>query len=956
MQARKLFTMVQCLEAINSFTRGKQVSVFEDMIKFGGDYKGDDELIIVGLDRDGYNGVDTCENVLRDGYKVYAASDSQGMREWLLEQLTGSSNFNNNQPLTVSGSKIDSLIAGVKGRIALFGAPSDELQRARFLPFVERCYSVKNNANTTGWAFRDNGLYYYEKTDDEIRTYIDQRLHINKNSGLFTKTHAELGDVELGFYWSPGNSADGAGSGFSGFGGGGTGGSDFYPVGADLSRTRGYANDAIIDCGWIRKNHDWLLANITSPDALPPPVPQQDTPGGGGDANAGSCESSGGALSWVICPVIEILDSATSWLDGQIQALLVTPDPTKASNGSSNPLQNAWARLRNIALVILVPIMLVMVISTALGFSFVDAYTLRKAMPRFLIAILFISLSWYITAFLVTISNEVGRGVLGIMTQPFGGANTSLPELITMGKGAAVSGAVGAGIFAAIVVQGPAIIGIILSFAFVAVIALLIGFLVLILRQMLILVLLLFAPLAILAWIFPGNDKLWKLWWGTFSKLLLMFPLIMALIAAGKIFALIIGQADGLYSGLNDWVRTLLVIVAYIIPYFFIPATFKAAGGVFGTLAGAVNDRSRGLFDRQKKFRQETAAKGFRDFKTGAVQGGFRGSLSQNVGTRIGVGMKGRFGVGSQEKYRQARDQLQRQASMENIMKDPAWGGVMNNDDALLAMTYDNAGQAQAELTTQWGDAERARRAVKAAQVSLGFGRPQAIAAAQQLVSTGTGYNDMEDMVAVLARASGGNRNTASALAGFANSETKKVGRHDLASSYGTLNSLVQGTAQTAPANFGIPTAAQWHDAHQAAWDSASMYEHVNDKPQNMQAHITHFETELASGDAARQERAAVFFRELRSSLPNAKGVVADHMRGALDRNNAAVDAVIAALPSTPLAPHTARDVVDPTAPLVQDPVTGEFRRQVVAQRAETAAERIDRQARAYERPDPNRF
>src|SRR6185436_10887211 len=72
-----------------------------------------------------------------------------------------------------------------------------------------------------------------------------------------------------------------------------------------------------------------------------------------------------------------------------------------------------------------------------------------------------------------------------------------------------------------------------------------IGFMVLLLRQLLVVALLLVAPLAILAWIFPGNDKLWKAWWSLFSKLLIMFPLIMGLLGIGRIFASIINDGGG---------------------------------------------------------------------------------------------------------------------------------------------------------------------------------------------------------------------------------------------------------------------------------------------------------------------------------------------------------------------------------------------------------------------------
>ncbi|MBA3758812.1 hypothetical protein H0X10_04270 [Candidatus Saccharibacteria bacterium] len=318
---------------------------------------------------------------------------------------------------------------------------------------------------------------------------------------------------------------------------------------------------------------------------------------GGGDD---SCESTGGVLAWIMCPIASALDAVTGFLDDQIQALLEI-DSTKYNNPS---LRKAWVQVRNIAYVVLIPIMLVMVIGTALGFEVFSAYTVKKALPRMVVAVIFITLSWYICTFLIHFFNVVGAGVLGIITSPFGDVPLSLKSMfeadIAAGGSTILAGGIGiVWLFSA----GVASLGIILSSLLGIALILLIAFAVLLARQMFILALLLIAPLAILAWIFPGNDKLWKLWWGAFSKLLIMFPMIMGLIAIGRVFAKIVDDVPA--EGGEVFVNALIKIFAFVIPYVFIPFTFKFAGGVFGNLAGMANDRGRGLFDRNKKYRQE---------------------------------------------------------------------------------------------------------------------------------------------------------------------------------------------------------------------------------------------------------------------------------------------------------------------------------------------------------------
>lgn len=358
-----------------------------------------------------------------------------------------------------------------------------------------------------------------------------------------------------------------------------------------------------------------------------------------GATNGGSCESIGGILSWILCPVIELLDSASNALDNAIQAQLATPE-TDTDTEANAQLKEAWGRLRNIALIVLVPIMLVMVIGTALGFQGLDAYTVKRAMPRLLIAVIFISLSWYLTAFLIRFTNVVGAGVYGLITNPFGLASRSLSDMITAGSGGALSYLTIFGGLLAVGV-GAVSIGIVLSLAFSAALALFLGFCILVLRNVFIFAMVLLAPLAILAWIFPNNDRLWKLWWGTFSKLLLMYPMIMALIAAGKIFAYIIPIQRGGGSGLFT---NAAIIIAYISPYFFIPATFKFAGGAFANIAGIINDRGRGLFDRQKKYRQEERA---RKMHEAAIGNRFRGGNPNNIRGRLNERIAQGVAIGS---------------------------------------------------------------------------------------------------------------------------------------------------------------------------------------------------------------------------------------------------------------------------------------------------------------------
>lgn len=331
------------------------------------------------------------------------------------------------------------------------------------------------------------------------------------------------------------------------------------------------------------------------------------------DGEDDSCETNSGVLGWIMCPLSGLLDGAVSWLDDTIQGQLLVERERYTNPG----LFTAWKQVRNISYVILIPIMLIMVIGTALGFEVFSAYTIKRALPRMVIAVIFITLSWYICAFLIGFFNVLGTGILGIITSPFDETRTGLRGALELAgivetggsgledatSGLGLVGLIGVAGGAAIL-SGAVTLGIIMSTLFSAALVLLVVFFILVARQMFLLLLILAAPLAILAWIFPGNDKMWKLWWGSFWKLLMMFPLIMAIIGLGRVFASVIGSAAAVDNG-NQIVTMLIIVAAYIIPYAAIPFTFKWVGGLFGNLAGMVNDRNRGLLDRSKKKRAD---------------------------------------------------------------------------------------------------------------------------------------------------------------------------------------------------------------------------------------------------------------------------------------------------------------------------------------------------------------
>jgi hypothetical protein len=316
-----------------------------------------------------------------------------------------------------------------------------------------------------------------------------------------------------------------------------------------------------------------------------------------GDASTG-CSFSVNPLTWIACPVVGILEEAVRGIDNFITSALTINADTVFDTSSG--YYKAWSSFRILATAIIIIAGIVMVASQALGFEFLDAYTIRKVLPRLLIAIIGISLSWPIMKFVVDFFNTLGYDIRNLIYSPFGnmGLNT-----LNAGTLLAVNGAILGTLF----VMG---IGATLSLLLTAALAILIGFLIIIVRDMAIIVLIIVAPIALACYILPNTQKVWKLWSTNFMGLMMMFPIISAFIAVGKVFSAVSLNPQGSDSAAwgSGTVMQIVGFLAYFIPYFLLPIAFRLATGVIGSIAGFVNDRNRGVFDRLKKGRQTRMA------------------------------------------------------------------------------------------------------------------------------------------------------------------------------------------------------------------------------------------------------------------------------------------------------------------------------------------------------------
>lgn len=275
-----------------------------------------------------------------------------------------------------------------------------------------------------------------------------------------------------------------------------------------------------------------------------------------------------GALSWMICPIInDILVPLIKSAEAEILSLLQT-EPL-ASGGS---IYNVWSEFRNLTDALFVILFLLIIFGTTVG---VEAYTVKKALPRLVAAVIFVQFSFLLSSLAIDITNIIGVNIHSLVPG-LGDVHFGIPASVSL----TIIGFAVAAITATTLAT-------LLTGLLLAAIAVMAVFVTIAARKLLIILLVVLSPLAFAAWVLPNTENLFKVWLKNFTKVLLMFPMIAILFSLSGLAAQINASTNTGGFG-SIFVQLLLVVV----PLFAIPFTFKWAGGAMSATAGVISNIS----------------------------------------------------------------------------------------------------------------------------------------------------------------------------------------------------------------------------------------------------------------------------------------------------------------------------------------------------------------------------
>ncbi len=535
-----------------------------------------------------------------------------------------------------------------------------------------------------------------------------------------------------------------------------------------------------------------------------------DSGSGTADSNQLVCDIFKISLSWLICPIAQAAISLAGSFDSAINDMLNISVDTylneKGACGDSNPgpcFYKAWNSVRILAMAVIVIASLVMIISQALGADVLDAYAIKKILPRLLVAVIAIAISWQLMKAAITASDVLGYGVRALIYKPF-----------------SVLGAahIGAGTSDALaVLGGVAFIGLgafgLLSFALTALLAVFVGFILLVFREMAVIFLVILSPMAIALYVLPNTRKGGKIWLDSTSGALAMFPIMSGFIAVGHVFAQVAGAVNN-----GGVIGQFIFIIAYFAPYFLIPTAFRLAGGLVATVGGVVNDRSKGAFDRLKNFRanqlknnMEKMGEG-RRFNQFAGNNAFSRTLNRGIGA-FNTGTEGATAFGHAESKlgfltnqgtrQQAFTQHRDMVAAKHAQSARAQA-TKENDLQHHALSFGSEAEARAGLATRFAstyntgdaavDARNMEDAISAARAAGGWSKARQVYAVRRLGATSTGFGDEAELQRAVFGVAGANRGQAASLLGELNAVAAN-GRHDLKIGYNAQMKLYDGMA-----------------------------------------------------------------------------------------------------------------------------------------------------------------
>ncbi len=381
-------------------------------------------------------------------------------------------------------------------------------------------------------------------------------------------------------------------------------------------------------------------------------------------------------LASTICSLAEGFSSGTDYLFGMLsqsaggdsQGILQIDDQLVGDSG----IKSVWEVFRRLANGLFVVFALILVVSYMSG-NFFSAYDVKKLLPKFLVAILLVNISYYASIILVQISNIIGENIYGLFdtagAAAFKADATNSGKLTEITSGILLDATVGA---AGAVVVGAAAASYasfklpLLSMAVVLIagIAMIIitTIALLAIREIVVVLAIALSPIAFVSNVLPNTESFYKLWWKFFSTALMTYPVVAALFGGSSFAGKIVASA-----GDTDVLMQVMAVAIQVLPLIYAPTLIRNTMAAMPMIGGQLRSiASSGIAGAKKAGGGTSMAKASRQkaqLRNAQAQlGEYRGKSITGKISNVVSGRKRFRTSGGDFKQQEARELLDRTA------------------------------------------------------------------------------------------------------------------------------------------------------------------------------------------------------------------------------------------------------------------------------------------------------
>lgn len=311
-------------------------------------------------------------------------------------------------------------------------------------------------------------------------------------------------------------------------------------------------------------------------------------------------------VGWVICPTMRSIAKLADYGFTYINQNFLRVDYSISANNSGT--YKAWELMRTIANALFVVAFMVVIYSQITGRNS-GGYSIKRILPRLIVAAIAVNISWYICVVFIEISNILGDSILAIFREVAGRVGRTImpietaPAAFQDGPLTVITSSVMSKTGTAWVLLAP-VAAVIISIATISAAALVL----LIMRKTVIAMLILASPVLFVAYLLPNLERYFFQGVRLFAQLLLLYPIIALLLGAGQIVSatiISVGGNDASYrvsgdsyfsrsGGSGSAITDLTACAAAVLPLLGVWFVFKNMSSIMSTAGARLSASVRG--------------------------------------------------------------------------------------------------------------------------------------------------------------------------------------------------------------------------------------------------------------------------------------------------------------------------------------------------------------------------